>query len=378
VAKESVLVRAAIAVDHVLDAATGVVARRWRTYRPMIVPFVGHGMPERAHIGGRVILGPPAAAPQEVPHAARAPSRPGRRSRWAVLKASLSRFLTAEAAHTPVIVRLPGTATTVRADRDGYIDTIVDLPQMDPGWHEIDLALPDGHAVRAPLLVVDPSVDIGLVSDVDDTILETGITRGLEFLRITLLADVSERTPMPGAAALYRALVTGPDGRDRPVFYLSTSPWNLHETLLEFIALRHFPKGPLLLTDWGPGHGNLFRIGAREHKLGLIRQLLTDHPGLSLVLIGDTGQADPEIYAAVAGESPDRIRAIYVRRTPPRNPRLDDEVDALSARVTAAGVPMLAVEDSDQIAAHAASIGLLDSAALAAFRAESASRPSGL
>ena len=145
-----------------------------------------------------------------------------------------------------------------------------------------------------------------------------------------------------------------------PVFYLSTSPWNLHEVLLEFIALRGFPFGPLLLTDWGPGRGNLFRIGAREHKLGLIGRILGEHPEMELLLVGDTGQLDPEIYATAAREHPGRIRAIYVRRTGVLNPGRAAEVDALADETTAAGVPMLVVDDSAEIAEHAASLGLLD------------------
>src|SRR6185436_19351036 len=164
--------------------------------------------------------------------------------------------------------------------------------------------------------------------------------------------EVGERAPLPGAAALYRALVDSPGDGGLPVFYLSTSPWNLHDMLVEFLALRGFPFGPLLLTDWGPGRGNLFRIGAREHKLGLIRRILAEHPEMELLLIGDTGQLDPEIYAAAVREHPGRIRAIYVRRTGVLNPGRNAEVDALAAETTAGGVPMLAVDDSVEIAEH--------------------------
>jgi phosphatidate phosphatase APP1 len=258
----------------------------------------------------------------------------------------------------------------VRSDRDGYLDVAVDNPGLSAGWHEAELVLADGTAVGTPVLVVDPDVRLGLVSDVDDTIVETGLTRGLEFLRITLLTEVTERAPLPGAAALYRALVCRSGEAGLPVFYLSTSPWNLHEMLLEFIALRGFPLGPLLLTDWGPGRGNLFRIGAREHKLGLIRRILAEHPGLALILVGDTGQLDPEIYATAARENPGRIRAIYVRRTGALNPGRRTEVDALAAEVTAAGVPMLAVDGSIEIAEHAASLGLLETAQVEDVRKE--------
>jgi phosphatidate phosphatase APP1 len=304
------------------------------------------------------------------------PSTTGR-SRRAVLRTSLSRFLTVEVTGAPVAVRTPGATVTVRSDRDGYLDAVVDDPGLAPGWHDVELALDGGAPVRAPVLVVAPDVRLGLVSDVDDTILETGLTRGLAFLRITLLTEVSERAPLPGAAALYRALVCRSGEAGLPVFYLSTSPWNLHEVLLEFIALRGFPLGPLLLTDWGPGRGNLFRIGAREHKLGLIDRILAEHPEMALLLVGDTGQLDPEIYAAAAREHPGRIRAIYVRRTGTHDMARLAAVDALAAEVTAEGVPMLAVDDSVQVAEHAATLGLIDPAQVDEVRAETRHRRAG-
>ena len=81
---------------------------------------------------------------------------------------------------------------------------------------------------------------------------------------------------------------------------------------------------------------------------------------MALLLVGDTGQLDPEIYAAAARAYPGRVPAIYVRRTGILDARRRAEVDALAAEVTAAGVPMLAVDDSVQIAEHAAALGLLD------------------
>ena len=362
------LVRAAMLVEDVLQAVVLLVLRVRGRHHPMIVPFIGHGTGRRVRIGARVVLGAseaeaPAVGVPEAPP-------PNRRSRRATLRASLARFLTVEVAGARVTIHPPaGEPSTVRADREGYVDAVVAVPDLEPGWHEARLVLDDGTAVTAQFVVVDPAARLGVVSDVDDTILETGLTRGVEFLRITLLTAVNERAALPGAAPLYRALRGGPDGPSRPVFYLSTSPWNLHEMLVEFIALRRFPFGPLLLTDWGPSRSGLFRIGAQEHKLVVVRRLLAEHPQLGLVLIGDSGQADPEIYATLAREHPDRIRAVYIRRTAHVDPRRGPAVDALAAAVTAGGVPMLAVDDSVQIAAHAAGLGLLDATALAEVRA---------
>ena len=371
------LIRVALVVEDGVRLLQVAFLRLFRrSTRPLLVPFLGHGSPRRVQIGGRAVLGRPdaRARPQPIPDrgvlAPVAGPPPARRSRRAVLRTSLSRFLTVEVADATVTVRTPAAAVTVRSDRDGYLDAVVDDPGLAPGWHEVELDLDGGAPVRAAVLVVAPDVRLGLVSDVDDTILETGLTRGLAFLRITLLTEIGERAPLPGAAALYRALVRRAGEAGLPVFYLSTSPWNLHEVLLEFIALRGFPLGPLLLTDWGPGRGNLFRIGAREHKLGLIDRILAEHPDMALLLVGDTGQLDPEIYAAAARAHPGRIRAIYVRRTGTHDVARLAAVDALAAEVTAGGVPMLAVDDSVQIAEHAATLGLLDATAIDEVRAE--------
>ncbi len=363
------LTAVALRLEAIVEALIGGIARLRGRRHPVIVPFIGHGSTTRARIGARVVLGQDAAAPSVLTSGEPDEFSTPRRRR-AVLRASLARFLTIEVPDAQVSIGVPGGEVAAVTNHDGYVDHDVELPDVSPGWLDLRLSGPNGASAMARVLIVDPAAEIGLVSDVDDTILDTGLTRGLEFLRATLLTDVHERTPLPGAAVLYRALVAPKEGPRRPVFYVSTSPWNLHEMLLQFVSMRGFPLGPLLLTDWGPSHAGLFRIGAQAHKIGLVRRLLGEHPALRLVLVGDSGQEDPEIYAAIARESPNRVAAIYIRRTTGVDLGRNAQVDALAAEITAFGVPMLAANDSAEIAAHAASLGLLDSAGVDAVRAE--------
>jgi phosphatidate phosphatase APP1 len=354
----------------------GTLGRREIT----VLPFIGYGTPERVWIRGRIVLGRAsgrAAATELVDDRAGVHPPPrGRwapwRDRWATFREGVTPFLTVEIPGCSVVVRGLVDGAAVRADRQGYVDVLVEAGGLEPGWHRVNVvATWQGWSAEAtlPVLVVDPAATLALVSDLDDTVIESGITRGLEVLRLTLLTEVTKRTPLPGAAELYRALTVSRGAGSVPVFYLSTSPWNLYEVLTRFLVLRGFPAGPLLLTDWGPSRTNLFRTPTEEHKLTLIRALLTDHPALRVVLIGDTGQLDPEIYAAIAQETPDRVRAVYVRRTIGMSAKRAVELHGLARRVAACGVPMLVVEDSVQIAEHAAGIGLLDGTDVQAVRA---------
>ena len=114
-------------------------------------------------------------------------------------------------------------------------------------------------------------------------------------------------------ADLYAGLLA--DQAGAPTVYVSTGPWNAARALSRFLAHHGFPRGPLLLTDWGPTNTGWFRSG-REHKLACLRGLVEDFPAIRWVLVGDDGQRDPVIYAEFAREHPERVRAIALRELP--------------------------------------------------------------
>src|SRR6185295_14578446 len=116
---------------------------------PLLIPFVGHGSPQRVELGARAVLGRPEVRARTLPvpddgvlapvrAAEQAPARRSRRSRRSVLRTSLARFLTVEVAGAAVTVRTPGAAVTARSDRDGYVDAVVADPGLPPGWHDVE------------------------------------------------------------------------------------------------------------------------------------------------------------------------------------------------------------------------------------------------
>ncbi len=332
------------AAERAADARISQRLRRRPGWSLTVVPYVGHGTTDRASVRARVVLQRQGAT---------------RSGPLAALLTNLAHYLTAEVASEPVTVEMAGQVVRVVADQEGYADATLDLSGISPGWHPATFRL-DGQArgVEGRVLVVDPAARIGVVSDIDDTIIHTGLTRLVEAVRTTLFIAEETRVPITGAAELYRALVQSDAGR-APVFYVSTGAWNLHAVLERFLARHDFPTGPLLMTDWGPGGSWLFREGSLLFKSRVITTLIDEHPQLRWVLVGDSGQHDPEAYAAVIRARPDRVLAAYIREVPPQLPRRTARVHELAAEAHRLGVPMVLLRDSVVAAEHARGLGLL-------------------
>jgi phosphatidate phosphatase APP1 len=347
--------RVVIAVERWWDARGGRGVRTPKNFR--IVPHLGHAGALQAVVRARALDNVEPAAAVE-----------GEGLRPA-LRRTLARFLTRELPGVPLRVRLGEAAVKVETDAEGYIDVRLDrgLPPSAGPWTDavVELAGPyrgvrGEHRATVPVRVPGPQVTFGIVSDVDDTILRTGAQRALGMTVRTFTGSELTRTAMPGAPELYRALAAGASGADEnPVFYVSSSPWNLHGFLRSFLEHRGFPLGPLLLRDFlGTGERRTHATG----KLAGIQEVLTTHPYLRFVLLGDSGQHDPEIYAEAVRRYPGRILAVYIREV--RLDPLDGRVESVQEDWDDT-VPFVLAADSAAIARHAAELGLIGPDAVA-------------
>ena len=167
------------------------------------------------------------------------------------------------------------------------------------------------------MLVPHKAAQFGVISDIDDTVVQTDVTRWLRVLGAVLFGNAHTRLPFRGVAAFYRALEAGvsADGAQRlnPLFYVSSSPWNLYDLLLEFLTLSNIPLGPLNLRAWRGGTSELLPSGHGAFKQAEIRRILDTFPDLPFILIGDSGEEDPEIYGEIVSAYPGRILAVYIR-----------------------------------------------------------------
>jgi phosphatidate phosphatase APP1 len=235
-------------------------------------------------------------------------------------------------------------------------------------WDNAIASLADGTLLTPqPVLQVGPRARFGVISDIDDTILQSSITDWKTAAQLTFLHNARTRKPLAGVAALYRAL----QATHNPIFYVSSSPWNLYDLLEDFMELNGIPFGPIHLRDLGTDPGKFIKSAGHGHKLERAIHLIERFPQLRWVLLGDSGQADAELYAEAARTHPDRIAAIYIRDVDPDvDSPLDLGVDGHIQRIAGTSVPMLRVADSAAIARHAAGLGLLDAASIAAIDAE--------
>ena len=271
-----------------------------RGWAPRLVPYVGYGTTTWVRVLTRVLL---------TPRGGTLPRRYGANPELAADLRGWRRFVSASAVGVPVTVTVAGTSHEVVSDRDGYVD--VRLPaSLEPGWQNVSVALEGAADVIAPVRIVGPGTRLGLVSDIDDTVIVTMLPRPLVAFRNAFLLRESARTPVPGMAELYADVVAAHP--DVFVVYLSTGAWNTAGAVTRFLHRHGFPRGPLLMTDWGPTATGWFRSGA-EHKHTQLRQLLAELDGLDWLLVGDDGQHDPTIYAELAAAHPDRVAGIAIR-----------------------------------------------------------------
>lgn len=185
-----------------------------------------------------------------------------------------------------------------------------------------------GAPTHLALRVVGDGEHLGLVSDIDDTVMVSMVPRLLVAVKYAFLDRVSSREAVPGMAEMLNrvALVAGrrqhrkgtdpttlPQGLlPAPVVYLSTGAWNVVPTVRDFLARLHYPRGAFLMTDFGPSNSGWFRSGP-AHKRRELRRLASDLPQVSWILVGDDGQRDPMIYAEFSREHPDRVAGIAIR-----------------------------------------------------------------
>lgn len=277
--------------------------------------------------------------------------------------------------------RFYGAVIEVETDQDGYF-RIEMAPGMPPPtelrWHTLEIAMitPAMVAATAEVYIPPPQSKMVVISDIDDTVMHTGVANKAMMLWRLFVQDAESRTVFPGVSHLYRALHAGASGDEQnAMLYVSRAPWGIYEILEEFFQAHEIPIGPILfLREWGISWRTPLPRRAEDHKAVLIEAIMGLYPHMPVVLIGDSGQHDPELYRAVAERHGDRVRAVYIRDVTAKDAGRSAELSEIGRALASKGIHLVLAADSVAFAEHAVSLGLIAPDALETVAARVAER----
>jgi phosphatidate phosphatase APP1 len=183
------------------------------------------------------------------------------------------------------------------------------------GWNERDNAPPlvircdhgFGAAISSVYMAQERGVSV--ISDIDDTIKLTEVCSRRRMLRRTFAEPFQSIHDM---ANVYREWAS----TGALFHYVSSSPWQIFDALNEFLASEGFPQGSMHLK-WFRLRDEIFKrwsIVRRKSKVGVIRGMLKRMPQRHFVLVGDSGEKDPEMYAKIAQRHPKQVLRICIRQ----------------------------------------------------------------
>ncbi|MDM0045537.1 App1 family protein [Variovorax dokdonensis] len=224
--------------------------------------------------------------------------------------------LTVEFGHGTPTIKMPASNASGRTGLRAVVEHLPLRPmsmqsQLDKSmswvhFHTVLGGSPPRRIEGRALLV--PSEGLSVVSDIDDTVKRTDV-RNQHQMMLNTFARLFEA--VPGMARRYRELAREPN---TCFHYLSSSPLQLLPSLKRFLNEAKFPPGSMHLRestrmrDWVPADGD-----SRAHKLGVLQRLVADFPNRRFLLVGDSGEVDPEVYGEMARTRTDRIEAVLIR-----------------------------------------------------------------
>ena len=212
-----------------------------------------------------------------------------------------------------------------RTKRNGHFNGVVRIPVHEARAFSLskcesnsklsfNLAAPTSstRSVQGTAHLIEPN-GVSVISDIDDTIRLSRVANKRALLKNTFLRPFEA---IDGMAPLYQSWAE----QGCSFHYVSSSPWQLLESLREFCGEVGFPDGTFHLRTIrlrDPSVMKLF-IARRRGKKTAIRWLLQAFPNRRFILIGDSVEKDAEIYGAMARRFPHQVHHIYIRQVEER------------------------------------------------------------
>lgn len=214
-------------------------------------------------------------------------------------------FLTREI--SGVEVEVSGVKTC--SDSEGYFDLEIRKSQFKSIPSKLTV-VQTGDEYPISVSITSEEAKHGVISDIDDTIIQTGAWHFLRNVWTTLTKRTGQRVVFADTVAL---ITKRQDGKN-PVFYVSSSPWNLYQYLKEVFVVNGVPFGSFFLRDLGVDENKFIKSSHGAHKAQAIDAIIAANPDLTFTLIGDTGQHDAEVYLDAINRHPEHITEVCLRQ----------------------------------------------------------------
>lgn len=322
------------------------------TDRTIIKVYHGYGHAEQLTIYGHVLkFGP-------------LPRRHFSKSAITNTLALLRLFMVKPYPKATVQMEWEGEVFTAETDADGFFRfEWKDKPPLPQGWQEISVNMlnknGDTLAQGKGSIYVPYPTQYGFISDIDDTFLISHSSNLRKRLFVLFTENAHSRKPFEGVVKHYQLLAKGNTTTDapNPFFYVSSSEWNLYDYILEFATVNEMPKGIFLLNVLKK-FNQIFKTGSNNHQTKFTRivRILEAYPKQRFVLLGDSSQHDPYIYASVVEHFPKQIHAVYIRDIYKKNKQ---KVADMLQKIESSGVPCCFFEHSSDAILHSIKIGLI-------------------
>lgn len=322
---------------------------------PVIMPYRGYGVPGKVHISGHILDDRLLYESEKTDKARKN------------FLAMLSRYISDGLADIRVKIKIAEDEIIVNTDEDGLFEATLHPKEVSHGWNPVRFQVLDNIvedeeplAAQSEAFIETGNSEYMVISDVDDTILISHATQVLRKMRLILTKNSKTRLPFPGVSSFYRALNRGSAGNaNNPIFFVSSSEWNLYDLLDDFCRARGIPKGVFLLQELKTSLWKLIKSGGgtHRHKADKVRHLMKTYPDKNFVLIGDSGQKDAYLYEKISHEFPKRILAIYIRDIglEKKARKIKNIVDSAMERA----IEMILVGDTEEAKKHAKKNGFI-------------------
>lgn len=224
------------------------------------------------------------------------------------LMARIGPFMTTPLVQLPITIffynEQQSRSHTINTDDSGHFITRVFLDFVPT---HVRVLANENISATNPIEIIEP-VGVSLISDVDDTIKRSNIGMGArEIFRNTFIRDLSELT-VPGVTDWYHTM----HQMGVKLHYCSNSPWQLFPVLATFFHAAGLPNGSIHLKHYSGMLQGIFEPVA-ERKKGTLEAILRDFPERKFIFVGDSGEADLEVYTELAVQNPGRILGVFIR-----------------------------------------------------------------